>query len=306
LIKAGAMDGLRAGEPAPAARARLLASIDEVVGRSQKIKADLDKGQGLLFGAAPPPAPVASSTVDPNFKPLSEHDTLTFEREVLGFYFSGHPLMAIKAQLKASATHEISQCTPAVTVPVRVSGMISKMRKMISKKTGEPWVIVTLEDLTGEMTLLCFPRVYASGLQNIAKIGAFVAATGRLSFRGEPGEETQGATGELMVDEITPLDMAVTRFAKRLRLKCDLTVGTEKLEALRDALEAHRGTCAVVLEQETPDGIAFLDIEQRVALNAPLFEAVEGILGPHCWRIESSNAPATLAPRRFEKRGPAA
>ena len=306
LIKAGAMDGLRAGEAVPTARAHLIASIDEVVGRSQKIKADLDKGQGLLFGAAPPPPRANSASADANFKPLSEHDTLTFEREVLGFYFSGHPLMAVKAQLKASATHEISQCTPAVTVPVRISGMISKMRKMISKKTGEPWVIVTLEDLTGEMTLLCFPRVYASGLQNIAKIGAFVAATGRLSFRGEPGEESAGATGELMVDEITPLDMAVTRFAKRVRLKCDATVGTEKLEALRDALETHRGPCAVVLEQETPDGVSILDIEQRVALNTPFFEAVEAILGPHCWRIDAGNAPATIAPRRFEKRGPAA
>jgi DNA polymerase-3 subunit alpha len=305
MTKAGALDVLRAGEASPLARARLLAAIDDVVGRSQKIKADLDRGQGLLFGSAPPPAPAATAA-DAAFKPLSEHDTLTFEREVLGFYFSGHPLMSVKAQLKASATHEISQLTPAVTVPVRVSGMISKMRKMISKKTGEPWVIVTLEDLTGELTLLCFPRVYASGLNNLAKIGAFVAATGRLSFRGNPGEETEGATGELIVDEMTPLDMAVSRFAKRLRLKCDATVGTEKLEALRDALELHRGPCAVVLEQETQEGIAHLDVEQRVALTAPLFEAVEGILGPHCWRIDAGNAPATIAPRRFEKRGPAA
>jgi hypothetical protein len=61
-----------------------------------------------------------------------------------------------------------------------------------------------------------------------------------------------------------------------------------------------------VLEQETPEGIAFLDVEPRVALNAPLFEAVEAILGPHCWRIDAGNAPATIAPRRFEKRSPAA
>jgi DNA polymerase-3 subunit alpha len=306
LTKAGALDGLRAGEPAPLVRARLLSEIDQVVGRAQKTKADLDKGQGLLFGSAPPPAPVATAA-DAAFKPLSEHDTLTFEREVLGFYFSGHPLLSVKAQLKASATHEVNQLTPAVTVPVRVSGMISKMRKMISKKTGEPWVIITLEDLTGEITLLCFPRVYASGLNNLAKIGAFVAATGRLSFRGQDGDTaSEGATGELIVDEMTPLDQAVSRFAKRLRLKCDATVGTEKLEALRDALETHRGPCAVVLEQETPDGVSFLDIEQRVVLNAPLFEAVEAILGPHCWRIDAGNAPATIAPRRFEKRGPAA
>ncbi|MDE2143146.1 MAG: DNA polymerase III subunit alpha, partial [Elusimicrobia bacterium] len=302
LVKAGALDCLRPNEPSPAARARLLAAIDDVVGRQQKIKADLDKGQGLLFGggaSVPAPAPAA----DAAFKPLSEHDTLTFEREVLGFYFSGHPLMAVKAQLKASATHEISQFNPSITIPVRVAGMISKMRKMVSKKTGEPWVIVTLEDLTGELTLLCFPKVYSSGLSHLAKIGAFVAATGRLSFRGE---ETEGATGELIVDEMVPLDMAVSRFAKRLRLKCDATVGTEKLEALRDALELHRGPCAVVLEQDTPEGVAILEVDQRVVLNQPLFEALETVLGPNCWRIDAGNAPAVIAPRRFERRAPAA
>jgi DNA polymerase-3 subunit alpha len=302
LTKAGALDSLCPGEPAPAARARLLAAIDSAVGRQQKIKADLDKGQGLLFGGALPAGPARASSAPP-VNPLSEHDTLTFEREVLGFYFSGHPLLGVKAQLKASATHEISQLSPAVTIPVRLSGMISKMRKMISKKTGEPWVIVTLEDLTGELTLLCFPKTYASGVQHLAKIGAFVAVTGRLSFRGE---ETEGATGELIVDEMVPLDMAVTRFAKRLRLKCDNTVGTEKLEALRDALEMHRGPCGVVLEQETPDGTAILEVDQRVALTAALFEAVEGVLGKNCWRIEAGNAPAVIAPRRFERRAPSA
>ena len=284
LAKAGALDGLRPDDPAPLARARLLAAIDDVVARQQRVRADLDKGQGLLFGSAPPSAPAATEA-DAGLKPLSEHDTLTFEREVLGFYFSGHPLLGVKAQLKASATHEVSALTPAVTTTVRVSGMISKLRKMISKKTGEPWVICTLEDLTGELTMLCFPKIYASGLSHLARVGAFVAATGRLSFRGE-----EGASAELIVDELTPLDLAVSRFAKRLRLRCDATVGVEKLEALRDALEAHRGPCAVVLEQETPEGDALLDVEQRVVLNAPLFEAVEALLGPHCWRIDAGAA----------------
>ena len=77
LVKAGALDGLRPGEPSPSARAHLLAAIDDAVGRQQKIKADLDKGQGLLFGSSPAPAH-APSAADAAFKPLSEHDTLTF------------------------------------------------------------------------------------------------------------------------------------------------------------------------------------------------------------------------------------
>ncbi|MDE2236875.1 MAG: DNA polymerase III subunit alpha, partial [Elusimicrobia bacterium] len=274
LVKGGALDSLRPGEPPAAARARLLAGIDQAVGRQQRIKADLDKGQGLLFGAAPAaPAPSAS---DDGIKPLSEHDTLAFEREVLGFYISGHPLTSVRAQLKACATHEISELTPEITAPVRVSGMISKIRKMISKKTGEPWVICTLEDLTGEITMLCFPKIYATGLQHLAKVGALVAASGRLSFRGE---DAGSGAPELIVDELTPLDLAVSRFAKRLRLKCDPTLGTEVLESLRDELEKHRGPCAVVLEQETPEGLAVLEVDQRVVLSQALFEGVEALLG---------------------------
>ena len=287
LAKAGGLDGLRPGEPPHAARARLLLSIDEAVGRQQRVKADLDKGQGLLFGAAPPATPSAGEGGSA-LKPLSEHDTLAFEREVLGFYFSGHPLLGVKMQLKAAATHEAAQLAPSITTPVRLAGMISKTRKMVSKKTGEPWLIATLEDLTGEVTLLCFPKTYASGLAHVAKIGAMVTASGRLSFKDKDEEAGSGAP-EIIVDEMSPLDMAVSRYAKRLRLKCDATLGTEKLEALRDLLETHHGPCPVLLEQETSEGLALLEVDQRVSLTQPLLEALEALLGERSWHIDSGS-----------------
>lgn len=250
------------------------------------------------------PSEDAPAAPDPAIKPLSEHDTLAYEREVLGFYFSGHPLLSVKAQLKAAATHEISGLSQQVTTPVRLAGMISKTRKMVSKKTGEPWVIVTLEDLTGEITALCFPKTYAAGVNNLGKVGAFVAVTGRLSFKG--GEEAgAGATAELIVDEMAPLDSSVTKFAKRLRLKCDPNAAVETMEALRDALEKNPGTCPVVLEQETSEGTAMLDTDLRVVLNQSLFEAVEAVLGPRCWNIEASGAPAVIAPRRWDRKASA-
>ncbi|OGR47522.1 MAG: DNA polymerase III subunit alpha [Elusimicrobia bacterium GWA2_66_18] len=284
LIKAGAMDALRPGDAPPLARARLLPAVDEAVGRQQRVKADIDKGQGLLFGSAPPLAPTEDGTGG-TVKPLSEHDTLAFEREVLGFYFSGHPLLSVKMQLKAAATHEISALAPTINTPVRLAGMISRTRKMVSKKTGEPWVICTLEDLTGEITLLCFPKTYACGLSQLAKAGAFVTASGRLSFKGE---DAGAGTPEVIVDEMSPLDMAVSRYAKRLRLKCDSTLGTERLESLRDILESYRGPCPVVLEQETAEGLAILEVGQHVTLTQALLEAVEAVLGERSWRIDAS------------------
>ncbi|MEK7234289.1 MAG: DNA polymerase III subunit alpha [Elusimicrobiota bacterium] len=296
LIKAGALDGLLAGEPVPAARARLLLAVDDSVGRQQKVRADLDRGQGLLFGVDGATGEPMSSADDFVIKPLSEHNTLAFEREVLGFYFSGHPLLSVKAQLKATATHEVSGLSPAHTAPVRLAGMISKMRKMVSKKTGEPWIIITLEDLTGEVTLLCFPKTYAAGVNTLAKIGAFVAVTGRVSFKGE---DSGAGIPELIVDDMIPLDSSTTKFAKRLRLKCDVTVGTEQLEALRDVLESFKGPCPVALEQETSEGVAILDLDQRVNLNQALFEALETILGTHCWSIDASGTPAVIPPRKW-------
>ena len=295
LIKAGALDHLRPAENSPAARARLLAAVEDAVGRRQKVKADLDRGQGLLFDACPPSNEEMSSA-DASVKPLSEHDTLAYEREVLGFYFSGHPLLSVKAQLKAAATHEIGQLAPSITTPVRLAGMISRVRKMVSKKTGEPWTICTLEDLTGELTILCFPKTYAAGANNVGKIGAFVAATGRLSFKGE---DAGSGAPELIVDEIAPLDASVTRFAKRLRLKCDPTLGRENLESLRAALEKRAGSCPVVLEQETSEGLAVLDTGLRVTLDSRLFEEVETLLGERCWALDPGDAPATVASRRF-------
>ena len=204
---------------------------------------------------------------------------------MLGFYFSGHPLLSVKMQLKAAATHEISALAPTINTPVRLAGMISRTRKMVSKKTGEPWVICTLEDLTGEITLLCFPKTYACGLSQLAKAGAFVTASGRLSFKGE---DAGAGTPEVIVDEMSPLDMAVSRYAKRLRLKCDSTLGTERLESLRDILESYRGPCPVVLEQETAEGLAILEVGQHVTLTQALLEAVEAVLGERSWRIDAS------------------
>ena len=93
LVKAGALDTLDPGETAGEKRARLLSKLDDSVDRQARIREDLARGQGLLFGAAAAPPPTATQA--PPVAPISEHDVLKFEKEVLGFYFSGHPLLIV-------------------------------------------------------------------------------------------------------------------------------------------------------------------------------------------------------------------
>ena len=289
LIKAGALDCLSKGDSAGALRAPLLAGIDHAVDGQARLREDLARGQGLLFAGLPEPALAAPPAHAPHGPAavLSDHDVLKFEKEVLGFYFSGHPLLGVQAKLKCAATHEIEKLSAEITTPVRVAGLITQVKRMVTKSKGEQWARGVLEDLTGEIALLVFPRAFASGLAQLLKTGAIVSASGRLSFRGEGPESAP----ELIVEEIQPLDMAVMRFGRKLRLSCDAAAfESERLERLRKALERHPGSCPVTLEHETPGGTAVLEADQRVRLDQNLLESIEEILGRNSWRIESASS----------------
>ena len=285
LVMAGAMDSLEPGLPAGEARGKLLARLESAIDRQSEIRNDKAVGQGSLFdsfvGVAEPPPETAATA-----QALNEHDVLKNEKEVLGFYFSGHPLLGVERKLTATATHRVSDLNPEVSGTVRVAGLVNQVKRMVTKSKGEQWARGSLEDLTGEIALLVFPRAYASGLGNQLKAGAFACASGRLSFRGDGAE---GAP-ELIVEELLPLDLAVIRYGKALQLSADasaLEAGT--LEKLREAFERHPGACPVQLEHETAEGTAVLELDLRVRLDSNLLDSIETILGKSSWRIKSAS-----------------
>jgi len=287
LIKAGAMDSLAPGLAVGAARGKLLAAVDDAVDRQQRVQADLARGQGLLFGLGElPGVPAVQNAATASV--LHEHDVLSFEKEVLGFYFSGHPLLGVKELLRAAASHEVSQLTAEITKSVRLAGMISQVKRMVTKEEGKQWAKCVFEDLSGEISLLVFPKRYADGLGNQLKVGTIVAVEGRLSFRGDVGEAA--AAPELVVQDILPLETAASRSARRLRLTCDPeAIGDAAWEGLREVLERSPGPCPVVLEHETPEGTAVLELDARVTVDKNLLESITKILGDKSWWIESAS-----------------
>ncbi|MBI3551996.1 MAG: DNA polymerase III subunit alpha [Elusimicrobia bacterium] len=285
LVKAGAMDGLATG-PSPAhVRAQLLARLEDAVDRQSRIREDLARGQELLFGALPCAPDAGAQAVADNVKPLSEHDVLNFEKEVLGFYFSGHPLLGVKEKLKAAATREIAQLTPEVPSPVRLAGLMIQVKRMVTKSKGEQMAKAVLEDLSGEIDLLIFPKAYASGLDKQLKVGSIVCVSGRLSFRGEGPE----SPAEMIVDEIAPIDLAVLRYGRKLRIVARGGLEDAALDKLKMLFATHPGNCPVSVEIATPEGDAILDTDQKVRLDQNLLESIETILGENSWRIESAS-----------------
>ncbi len=291
LTKAGALDSLAPGASAAAARGRLLAGIDEAVGLQARAREDLARGQGQLFSladlpAAPPPEEGSPSAA------LGDNDMLKYEREVLGFYFSGHPLLKVREELRAACTHEIEELSPQVTAPVRIGGMVSQVKRLITKSKGEQWARAILEDLTGELTMLVFPKAYASGLGARLVPGTIVVAGGKLSFNRPVSAAAEGeGPAELIVEDLMPLEAALARYARRLLIACRAEALDEaKLAGLQEALAKHPGRCPVTLEQETAEGVAVLDVDCRVRLDQNLLQSIESILGPKSWRIESASS----------------
>ncbi|MFH1726132.1 MAG: DNA polymerase III subunit alpha [Elusimicrobiota bacterium] len=293
LIMAGAMDSLMEGLPIDEARARLMHTLDHTMGRQARIKEDLARGQGLLFGSEPPVArPAGAGPHDgEKLEPWHEHDLLKHEREVLGFYLSGHPLVRYKELLGCVATHPIGALDESASKHVRLAGMIAQVKKVITRK-GDPMARGVLEDLSGEITLLVFPKAYASGLGQQMKLNAIVAVSGRLSFPTNfRGDDSERAKPELIVEEILPIDMAINRFARRLTLHFS-TLGLEEvlLDDLKRVLRRHPGRIPVFLRLDTTGhGQTLIETDEKVDLKDRLFEQLSRILGEKSWKIESAS-----------------
>ncbi len=292
LVKAGAMDSLMQGLPIEEARARLMHMLDEAVSRQAAVKEDLARGQGLLFGADLPAARPAETKAGGNgaLQPWREHDLLKAEREVLGFYLSGHPLVRCADLLGAVATHRIADLPAAPPPKVRLAGMLATVKKVVTKK-GDAMARCVLEDLSGEIALLVFPKAYAQ-VQLQLKSNAIVCVSGRVQlaqdFRAEEGTP---ASPEMVVEEVMPLDMAVNRFARALTLSMGKAGLEESLLAdVKHALTRHPGRIPVVLRLETPSGPAtVIETDETVALTDNLFEQLGRLLGDKAWKIESAS-----------------
>jgi len=291
LIKAGALDALMTGFPKEEVRARLMSSLERTIASQARIKEDIARGQGLLFGDLPPARLPETESNGERVEPWHEHDLLQAEKEVLGFYLSGHPLVRYKDMLPAVSTHAIADLREDSPPKVRLAGMIAQVKKVTTKK-GAQMGRGILEDLSGEIPMIVFPKKFSEGLDRQLKSNAIVSVFGRLQFRDAiRGEEGGESTPELIVDEIMPIDMAINRFAKSLTLRFS-TVGLEEdlLERLRRVLRQHPGRIPVLLRLDTPtQGQALIETDEKVNLQDRLFDQLGEILGDKSWKIENAS-----------------
>jgi DNA polymerase-3 subunit alpha len=165
LIKAGAMDTL-------GNRAQLMAVLDRAMERAQKAQRDAELGQHGLFGVFEQDHQVNGNADRlPSVPEWDEHQRLASEKEVLGFFITGHPMEKYKDKLedfRALSAEAIAAMTSGTgRDELYTAGIVSNVRVMKSRK-GELYAQAILEDMTGTVDAIVFPEAYRR-LQAILK-----------------------------------------------------------------------------------------------------------------------------------------
>ena len=107
----------------------------------------------------------------PNTEPWSESERLSKEKEILGFYISGHPLERFRAEAEIFATHTVSDLGGWRPENMALSVVVTNIKKSLSKKSGKEFARLTIEDFSGSAEVLVFPDKWEALCDRIRKIG---------------------------------------------------------------------------------------------------------------------------------------
>ncbi len=275
LIKAGAFDSLGRR------RSQCFHLIDSMIGYGHELQKMRQTPQSLLFGGshlAPPEVPA-------EVKEMHEWDEsllLSYEKDALGFYITGHPLAQYEKRLRKLTSHSINQLDEEkdFNSEIRLAGIISSM-KLLKTRKDERFASLVLEDLTGRIDMVAFPETYNRYMEYLRE-GNLVWVKGR--FMGE------GDNRRINLSEIMPLADAFQKQARRVILKVYLPGLEESLIAeLRELLERYPGECPILFDLETPHSYRVMvqSIEvQGVVPSEELTRGVERLLGENSVSIE--------------------
>ena len=275
LIKAGAFDSLGWR------RSQSFHLIDTMIDYGHGLQKMRQTPQSLLFGGSQLAAPEIPAEVR-EMREWDESLFLSYEKDALGFYITGHPLAQFEKRLRKLTSHSLGQLDEEkdFNSEIRVAGIISAI-KFVKTKKDERMATFILEDLTGRIDVVAFPDSFKRFFEYLRE-GNLVWVKGR--FMGE------GDNRRISLNEVMPLTEAFQKQAKKFILRVFLP-GLEEsvIRELKELLEKNAGECPVFFELETPHSYRVLaqSIEVRgVFPSEELTRGVEQLLGENSVFVE--------------------
>ena len=186
LVKAGAFDFVGRD------RADLFACIDEALAAAASAHRDRAAGQVSLFHEV---QSAATTTRKRTVVPWSEHEKMSYDKELLGFYVTGHPLDAF-AQFLSTRNYQTiaSLAESADRAAFKIAGAVVQIEKKFTRREGKPFAVIWLEDLTGTLEVVLWNEVYNEVATTLA-LGRVAVLKGTIDKR----DDSVRATAEKLI-----------------------------------------------------------------------------------------------------------
>ncbi len=276
FIKAGCFDSIGAN------RHQLMIVYSMVLDSVQQEKKNAISGQMSLFDLMSDSDRAAFEIPLPDVPEYTKAELLSYEKEVLGIYVSGHPLDDYEKRWRKTISAISSDFIPddETNLPKVKDGTKAIIGGIIAEKTvkftkkNRAMAFLTLEDIFGNIEVIVFPDNYENYL-GILSEDSKIFAEGRISV-----EEEKPA--KLILEKAWPLDETVRELWIQLEDKSDYT---EKTSAISRLIRQHSGRSDVVLYLKKEKAIKRLAAGQRVNLDSPLTEKLIELCGADNVRI---------------------
>jgi len=237
LIKCGALDyfGL--------SRASMVAGLDGLLELSSKINREKARGQISFFDEGFADNGFQSTANNfPQIKEWPEPQLLAFEKEMLGFYVTGHPLARYAGQLKrftSFSTANLSQSNDGADI--KIIGLIAKIKQTLTRAKQEKMAILKLEDLEGIVEVLVFPATFQK-VSRYLQPNTVALVRGRLNLRED--------TPKIVANDLFPID-EVYKLITGININLS-GIRDNLFESLKELLLSSRGNVPIYLHLDTP------------------------------------------------------
>ncbi len=272
LVKAGAFDDQGHN------RRSLWTIHESAVDQFIDIKRNEAIGQDSLFGSIDDGAFGSVTVRIPDIAEWDKQTLLGHEREMLGLYVSDHPLLGLEHVLAEGSDLTIGQLVADEERPegsvVTVGGLITGVQRKMTRR-GDPWAVVTVEDLEGAIEVMLFPSIYQS-TSHLLVPDAIILVKGRLKRRDDQ-------------PELHATDVSAPDLSRRPSGPVTITLAATRctaplVEQLKDVLGTYPGMTEVRLrlQAQSSTKVMRLDDRLRVSPSAALMADLKALLGPSC------------------------
>jgi DNA polymerase-3 subunit alpha len=271
LVKCGACDEFNLH------RSQLMAMIDTALEMGSSLQRDKSRGQFSFFEAADN---FQEKHSVPEIPEWPENQKLAYERELIGFYVSSHPLASHSKVLKNYATAYSDTLGELKDgAEVSMGGIIDAVKEILTKK-GDKMGFLTFQDLNGSCEVVVFPELYKSATLLI-KPDSKIFIKGKINTRDD--------VPKIIADEIVAIEEVQSRFTKSICIDLN-TAGLDPvlLKDIKEVLVKHQGTTPVFMTFRDPLGKAAMissGDRLRVKTTDELLNSLEKLVGENSVKI---------------------